>query len=128
MRNKTIVLIDDDRDEHEIFQIALAQVDPSAECTYFDSAQKALNVLTKLHSALPEYVFVDLNMPGLTGIEFIEQIKRTPLANLRIVIYSTAIVPDHRKKLETLGVYKTLLKPNSDRDLVKLLESVLIEN
>jgi CheY-like chemotaxis protein len=128
MKNKTIVLIDDDHDEHEIFQLALMQVDPSLHCTFFDSAQDALNKLTGSPTSLPEYVFLDLNMPGLTGIQFLEQIKRTHLASLRIIIYSTAIVPDHKKRIEELGVYKAVIKPSSDRDLVKLLKGVLGEN
>jgi DNA-binding NtrC family response regulator len=127
MMKKTIVLIDDDKDEHEIFQIALAQVDPSVQCTYFDSAEDALNILTDAPT-LPEYIFLDLNMPGMNGIKFLEEIKRTALASLRIIVYSTAIMPDHKKKIEKLGVFRAFVKPTTDGELVKLLKSVLVQN
>jgi DNA-binding NtrC family response regulator len=126
MLNKNIVLIDDDKDEHEIFQIALEQVDPSVQCTYFDSAQNALNKLRSSPSPLPEYIFLDLNMPGMNGIQFLEEVKRTQLT-LRIIIYSTAIIANHKKKIEELGVYMTFVKPATDGDLVKMLKTVLVK-
>jgi CheY-like chemotaxis protein len=128
MLAKTIVLIDDDPDEHEIFQMALEQVNPSVQCTYFDSSVEALNLLIDFPSVLPDFVFLDLNMPELTGIEFLERIKKTHLSSLRIIIYSTAIIPAHRKKIEELGAYRAFLKPTSDSDLIEILKSVLMDN
>jgi CheY-like chemotaxis protein len=124
---RKVVLIDDDQDDHEIFTIALREAAPSVDCTCYDSAELALRELISRQSALPEYIFLDLNMPRMNGIQFLEKLKRSHLAHLRVIIYSTAVLPPDRKKLEELGAFKIYLKPNSDKELASILKKILME-
>jgi CheY-like chemotaxis protein len=126
--HKKIVLIDDDEDDQETFRMALSEVDPSMDCTCYNSGAEALSKLTKPDSILPEYIFLDLNMPVMSGVQFLEKIKRTALAKLRIVIYSTCILPKQEEKAKELGVVDVLLKPVSDVELVRRIKNFFVAN
>lgn len=122
---RTIALIDDDRDDYEIFSMALAEADPTIRCVYYESAKEALTELTEKNSALPDYIFLDLNMPGMNGLQFLEQLKLTSLADLPVIIYSTSILPMHRDRISALGAFDSFVKPFSHKELIKILKGVL---
>jgi CheY-like chemotaxis protein len=126
--HKKIVLIDDDEDDQETFRMALNEVDPSMDCTCYYSGAEALSKLTEPDSVLPEYIFLDLNMPVMSGVQFLEKIKTTPLAELPVVIYATDILPRQQEKVEKLGVLDVLLKPVSDSELVRRIKNFFVTN
>jgi len=43
--NKLILLVDDDSDDHEIFSLALAEVDSCHKCVFAKDGIKALEIL-----------------------------------------------------------------------------------
>src|ERR1700755_1270747 len=100
---RTVVLIDDDHDDFEIFSMALSEADPSVVCVYYDSAKEALTKLTDHNLPEPDYIFLDLNMPGMNGLQFLESIKETKAAHLPVIVYSTSILPPHKEKIKNLG-------------------------
>ena len=59
---KTCFLIDDDVDDQEIFIMALDQLDIEFQCTVAHNGTEALQRLKK-EAVLPDYIFLDLNMP-----------------------------------------------------------------
>lgn len=122
---RTVALIDDDRDDYEIFSMALAEADPGIQCIYYDSAKEALTWLTQENHPLPDYIFLDLNMPGMSGLQFLEQLKQTTVAHLPVIIYSTSILPLHRDRINELGVFASFVKPFSQKELIKILKEVL---
>lgn len=121
----TLVLVDDDHDDYEIFSMALSEAFPTSKCIYFDSAKEAFAALTSDIYPLPDYVFLDLNMPGMNGLQFLEQIKQTSVAHIRIVVYSTSILPHHRDRIKELGVFDSFLKPFSHIELINILRDIL---
>ena len=70
---KHIFLIDDDYDELRIFSDALKDLPGRYTCTYANEAPKALNMLKYLR---PDIIFIDYNLPGLNGIELLEEIRQ----------------------------------------------------
>jgi CheY-like chemotaxis protein len=122
---RTVVLIDDDHDDFEIFSMALKEADPSVFCIYYDSAQEALAKLTDLSSPDPDYIFLDLNMPGMNGLQFLESIKKTKASHLPVIVYSTSILPPHKEKIKSLGVFNSFIKPFSHLELIKILKTIL---
>jgi CheY-like chemotaxis protein len=124
-QRRKVVLIDDDHDDYEIFTMALSEADPSADCIYYDSAKVALHKLTAHDHLTPDYIFLDLNMPGMSGIQFLEQFKNTTLSHLPVIIYSTSILPPHKEKIEELGAFKAFVKPYSHGELIKILKGIL---
>ena len=112
-------------DDHEIFSIALTEADPSASCTYFVSAKDALETLATL-TPIPDYIFLDLNMPGLGGIQFLESIKKMEsVSKIPVIVYSTSILPHHRKQITELGAFDYFTKPSSHSELIRILKKII---
>lgn len=64
---KTIVIIDDDSDDLDTMKEALRQIDPLILCISFLYPEEALRLLSKELILLPDYIFVDINMPKISG-------------------------------------------------------------
>lgn len=107
--NKTILLIDDDEDELEIFQGALKQVPFPIECVQSLSSEEGIE---KLKTFRPDYIFVDYNMPRQNGLFCLEEIKKIDdLKNTPIILYSNYIDPEMEKKAIILGATLCMKKP-----------------
>ena len=87
--NKKILLIDDDEDEQWIFTEAVKEISNSIKCLYACTAKEGLE-LSK--PSPPDYIFIDVNMPLLNGLQCLELIKSDDkLKETPVIIYSTGI-------------------------------------
>ena len=64
----SIFLADDDPDDHLLFSMALNKADPSVILTSFYNCTELFTYIEK-PGDLPDVIFLDLNMPGLGGLE-----------------------------------------------------------
>lgn len=70
---KNILLIDDDEDDHLIFKEALAYVDNTVNFSCVFSGYEGVKLL---ETFTPDYVFLDVNMPALNGLDCLDMIKK----------------------------------------------------
>ena len=65
-----------------------------------------------LNEQTPEIVFMDLNMPGMGGMEVISYMQREPrLAEVPVVVVTSDDQPQTAKRAWDLGVRGILVKP-----------------
>ena len=84
-----ILYVDDDIDDRELFIAAVGAIDPAIEVLEFENGLKALDYLF-LTSVVPDYIFIDYNMPKVNGFECVERIRSTTtLSSVQLVMYST---------------------------------------
>ena len=84
----TIVLADDDPDDHMLFQQAVHEVAPNVIITSFFSGAELIDYLD---TRVPDILFVDLHMPRKDGIECLREIRENGrFRKLPIVVYSTS--------------------------------------
>ena len=90
---KTCLLVDDDEDDAEIFSIALNEANPDIKCLTAADGLEALEMLRD-PSFIPDYIFLDLNMPLMTGKECLVEIRnskiRSPASLLFVVTLSNS--------------------------------------
>jgi CheY-like chemotaxis protein len=121
---KTCFLIDDDHDDQLIFTLALKQVSGSLMCVTANNGFEALEKLGQ-KGFLPDYIFMDLNMPGMNGIECLLKIKGlTHLRNIPVVIYTTSSNQQDILETNALGAYAFITKPYHIADLSQKLHEV----
>lgn len=118
------LLVDDDRDDHEIFLLALQSIKQPVSFVSANSAFDALDKLQQRAGFVPDYIFLDLNMPRMNGRQCLLEIKQQPhLQHIPVVIYSTSSAPADVEATLGMGAAAFMQKPSSVADLAKSLET-----
>ncbi|MFN3664519.1 MAG: response regulator [Sediminibacterium sp.] len=128
MENKTlhILLADDDQDDCELFQEALAEIPVNAQLTIVNNGKLLMEWLTEHPSELPDLLFLDLNMPCKNGLECLNEIRRVHyLKSLAIIILSLTVNHTLVDELYTNGALYYVQKPNSVEALTQIIQQAL---
>jgi CheY-like chemotaxis protein len=125
IQNQLLFLVDDDIDDHEIFKSALAKVNEELALITATNGYEALEALS-MANTLPDYIFVDLNMPRMDGLQFLKEIKQTEtLRHIPVIIYTTSSNPSDIAKTKELGAVSFVTKPSRFSELCSLLQSLV---
>jgi CheY-like chemotaxis protein len=123
MGYRYFLFIDDDLDEHEIFQWALQAVSPEAVCHAFSDPEIAMRRIED-EGLKFDVVFVDLNMPKMNGFQFLEMAKNIDsLSRTPIYVLTNSSSPEINKKAAELGAAQLITKFSSIEPLMKLLSN-----
>ncbi|MGE6355989.1 response regulator [Flavobacterium sp. NPDC079362] len=127
---KFIYLADDDSDDRDFFADALLETDPAVVLKQFQDGMYLMDDLLAIDPAeLPEFIFLDINMPRKTGLECLEEISsHENLKDLTVIMLSTSSDPDNISTARELGAAFYAVKPSSFEKLKSLLEDVLSMN
>ncbi len=121
----TILNVDDDEEDIEIFCDAVHEIDPGILCLVAKSAEEALQLLNS-EIELPQYIFLDINMPKVDGNTCLREIKKDRRLNkIPVIMYSTNT---RKTDIETYKALNAgfLVKQNSFNELVTELKKVLV--
>jgi CheY-like chemotaxis protein len=119
MQIKQILLVDDDEDELDIFREALNNVSIPLNCLYAQNSETAIQILSDV---VPDYMFVDLNMPRINGLEFMAQDKvKNYIQKTASILYTSGANEAVCAKARQLGALACIRKPNSIEKLTKVL-------
>jgi len=123
MKYKNILQIDDDSEDCEFFEETLKTIS-DATYTCMQNPVEALHKLTN-EEIKPDLIFLDINMPLMSGPELLTEIKkRKKLKDIPVFLLSTASF--YTEKNEKLfGAKGYLIKPNTFSDFKKLLTGIL---
>lgn len=87
------------------------------------TAKSGREAIEKSMTLKPDIVIIDIKMPGINGIEAIEQIKAIKSDTMFIVISAYEYF-DFAKEAVHLGVYEYLLKPINKGKMIKTLNEI----
>ena len=133
MSQLKIILADDDPDDCYIFSHVLSDVVPNAEIACLSDCESLLRHLKSLQTqgnecATPDLIFLDLNMPIMSGQECLMKIKEDHICkNVPVIIYSTASRPEIIQECRRIGASLYIVKPTSEENLRKIIMSVIAE-
>ncbi|MBC7000745.1 response regulator [Cytophaga sp. FL35] len=123
MKKSRIFLVDDDKDDQQLFKEAFLESKCSAELKIYKSGLELMSAISSEHSK-PDMIFLDLYMPGMDGEECLEALrKNSKFDNVPIVIYSTEFDIDRIAKLFSIGANRYLKKPDSFKSLVASIQT-----
>jgi CheY-like chemotaxis protein len=121
--NITVLLIDDDKDDQEIFQKELNKFNSSITVLSAYNGQEGIDLLNKISA---DYIFLDINMPVMNGIDALKLIKQNKfLKDIPVIIYSTSDGRGYKKMALDLGAINYFTKPTSINGLQKMFAQVL---
>jgi CheY-like chemotaxis protein len=125
-KTKKCFLIDDDLDDQEIFLMALQEIDENISCHFANNGIEGLEKLNQDHSYIPDYIFLDINMPKMNGMECLPEIKKlNHLQGVKIIMYSTSADKRMMHESRTLGANDFLVKPPGMQLLIENLSKIL---
>ena len=123
-----VLLIDDDVDDQEIFSMAIEDSRSEAECIF---AKDGIHALEQIHGNpefIPDFIFIDMNMPRMNGKECLIELKKIDrLRNVPIFMYSTSSDPFNKSENIKLGATGFIVKPSDIKDLTSILDELLIK-
>lgn len=121
-------LVDDDLDDQEIFCMALNGLDGSINCIFANDGVHALEKLNNL-TRMPDFIFIDMNMPRMNGLQCLEEIRKIDRFNqIPVYMYSTAADPKAINASKQLGANDFIVKPTNISDLTRTLASLFIRS
>lgn len=122
---KNILQIDDDIDDCEFFMEALHEIS-TADYTAIQNPVEALRKLIG-KQIQPDVIFLDLNMPVMSGFEFLTEIKKQDvIKNIPIIIFSTSQFDEIKLKAKNYGANEYISKPSDFNELKKILSYYIV--
>jgi len=125
-----VIMIDDDDDTLEIYQLLIEKTSYAEQFVTHNNPYQALEWLKDRSadpSTFPRYILLDLNMPELNGIEFIqkfeEEVDYASLNTEIIVLTSSVRDRDQREALSYTSVSRFVSKPLAKDQLIEFLSS-----
>lgn len=119
--------IDDDQDDLFAFKEALSLLPHEISLVQQQEATSALRYLRSINnrSELPHLVVVDLNMPGISGKEFLAIVKTDPvLKEVPVIAFTTSSLLSDKHFCACLGV-ACITKPALFDEMVKVAGDML---
>ena len=126
---KSILLIDDNPDDNFFHERVIKKNYPDVNVIAIQTGKEALEYLKlrKDHEDLhPDLIFLDINMPGMNGWEFLEEHKKLAKefqSKAIIVMLTTSDNPDDKMKAKVMNVasdFKT--KPLTKEMLAEIID------
>ncbi|HWJ25797.1 MAG TPA: response regulator [Flavisolibacter sp.] len=123
------VLIDNDEDDQEIFLTAIKEINRHIHCRVADSGKMAIEMLADDQLDIPEFIFIDMNMPLMNGKQCLQEIRKlNHLIDTPVYMYSTAADPHSIEEVKNIAATDFIVKPASFKDLVTLLSGIFEKN
>src|SRR5574337_1900167 len=108
------MLVDDDPDDQDIFRLALEGTGKLSRMIIANDGIEALELLEKEKELIPDYIFIDLNMPRMGGRQCLSEMRKISRLNkVPLIIFSTS--SEQRDIMETMkmGANDYIAKPSS---------------
>lgn len=123
---KHVLLADDDLDDCEFFSDVFKTKFPDVKLTVSNDGKVLMNLLEGPPNPEADLIFLDLNMPVLSGPQCLEKIRTSLELNQHIVvIFSTSSSPSDIQKMYSLGANYFITKPAQYNDLSKLITKAM---
>ena len=123
---KVVLLIDDDKEDQEIFSDAIKEVDRSIRFVSEVNSDRAISNLSGSVKDKPDIIFLDMNMPRLNGKQLLSELKREPATqDIPVVMCSTFFGDIDVKEITRLGAVHHMVKPTRFIDLCEAISKIL---
>jgi CheY-like chemotaxis protein len=124
----SVLLVDDDPTTNFLNKLLLTSLQVSERILVAENGQQALQTLTQYCTpatlTCPQLILLDMNMPVLNGLAFLEVFAQLPLAQQRpiiIVLLTSSLHPRDMLRIQKLPIAGFLDKPLTKGKVTALL-------
>jgi CheY-like chemotaxis protein len=126
----SVLLVDDDPTTNFLNKLLLTRMGVAEQVLVAENGEQALRTLDQTcraseNSLCPCLIFLDMNMPVLNGLAFLEAYVQMPLAHQQaivIVMLTTSLHPVDLARVEQLPIASFLNKPLTQEKVTALLQ------
>ena len=116
--------VEDDDAAFYIIRAAFSELPLPVQLVRAKTGQEALALLQDQTAQRPHLVLLDLNLPGLSGLDVLAALKRDQdLSSIPAVVFSSSSREQDRKNSFALGAKQYITKPSTFDEVVEALKS-----
>lgn len=120
-----ILVVDDEKDVEMLFrQKFRREINNGLELVFAFSGQEALEILEKTIPPKVMYIFSDINMPGMTGLELLDQVKKR-FPQIKVSMISAYGDKENYDKAIASGAKEFFTKPIDFNSLKKEINELM---
>lgn len=120
---KPILLVEDDQVDQMAVQRAFVELKIKNELVMRENGEEALNYLKD--NGRPCLIILDLNMPRMNGMEFIDAVKKDKRCkNIPIIVFTTSYQTGEKIKAYDKCIAGYIVKPADYKKFVDIFKSI----
>lgn len=121
-----IFIVDDDPDDRQIILDAFLENSPQIDYVFIENAETLLENLYSNDSDHPALILLDLNMPGMLGLQALKEIRSNKkFSQIPIIVLTTSTLNQDRRTSYELGASCYIRKPDTYGELVEITNSMV---
>lgn len=127
MSTPDIFYVEDDIDFAFLMENAVQEVSKGLSIKIVENGKDALDTLKQLTEAKikPRVILLDLNLPGLSGLDLVKRIRENPFMRyVPVIFFSTSDNPKDVKASLEFGANAYLTKPSGYLNLISCIQSL----
>jgi two-component system response regulator len=131
LKQMNIMHIEDNDDHAELVSAAITDTRLNSRVIRFDDAESGLDYLLGREQSqargqypLPDLIILDLSLPGMNGLEFLEHLRsHRQTSGIPVVVLTNTDDPNEVDEMYRKGANSYVVKPvNYDEFIIKLAE------
>jgi CheY-like chemotaxis protein len=120
-----ILLVEDDPNQVLFIERAFGKVRIANPLHVVTNGEEAISYLWSRENPAPSLILLDLKVPRVRGLEVLEWIRKQPdYKDTPVVVVTSSIQPEHRRRADQLGVVAYLCKPVYPEGLRELVDTI----
>lgn len=120
---KSIVLVEDDPEDVELFQSALEDTDPYCQLITAKDGNGLMNLLEEIPT--PDLIVMDVNLPRKSGKECLEEIRsKKQFDQVPVIILTSYQNPRYIDSCLRNGATRYYIKPATFNDIKKVVQEI----
>jgi len=124
--DKLVYIVDDDPDDRQIILDAFLENKYLGDYEFIETGNQLLDDLDAASTEYPSLILLDLNMPGIKGLDALIEIRsKKKYSQIPIIVLTTSALPGDRKTALENGANCFIRKPDSFSQLVTLADAIL---
>lgn len=123
--NKPILLIEDDLVDQMTVKRAFKELKVINELLVANNGEEGLEMLKDESLDKPGIILLDLNMPKMNGIEFLQEIKNyKEFKTIPVIVLTTSKHEKDKVESFNLGVAGYMIKPVDYENFLEIIKSI----
>jgi CheY-like chemotaxis protein len=121
-----VYIVDDDPDDRQIILDAFLENNTQMDYVFIENGDELMRTLDSCADTdYPSLILLDLNMPGMLGMQALKEIKSNSRFNhIPTIVLTTSTLASDRSASYSLGANCFLSKPPSYTELVTLTNAI----